>query len=76
MATDKHRFEYAQRILESWKTKNVQDKADVLRIDDLYRQREKTLTNKASATVKSNQFNQFSQRHYDYDQLEKELLQN
>ncbi|MDR0964684.1 MAG: DnaD domain protein [Clostridium sp.] len=76
MATDKHRFEYAESILAKWKSKDVHNKADVLRIDDLYRQRDKSSSPKASVTGKTNQFNQFTQRSYDFDKLEKELLSN
>jgi DnaD/phage-associated family protein len=73
LATDKHRFEYAERILESWKKENVHNKADVYRIDDLYRQRSKAAIPKAGTV---NKFNQFTQNSYDFEQLEKELLSN
>jgi DnaD/phage-associated family protein len=73
LATDKHRFEYAERILESWKKENVHNKADVYRIDDLYRQRSKAAVQRAGNV---NKFNQFTQNSYDFEQLEKELLSN
>jgi DnaD/phage-associated family protein len=73
LATDKHRFEYAERILESWKKENVHNKADVFRIDDLYRQRSRVAAPKAGTV---NKFNQFTQNSYDFEQLEKELLSN
>jgi len=72
LATDKHRFEYAEGILSSWKQKNVHHKTDIRKIDDLYQQKRKAAARPASA----NKFNQFSQNSYDFDALEKELLSN
>ncbi len=73
LATDRHRFEYAESILSSWKQQNVHHKSDILRIDDMYQQRKKP----GSAPKQSaNRFNQFSQNSYDFDALEQELLSN
>ncbi len=72
LATDKHRFEYAEGILSSWKRENVHHKADIRKIDDLYQQKRKA----ASKPVPANKFNQFTQNSYDFDALEKELLSN
>ena len=72
LATDKHRFEYAEGILSSWKRENVHHKADIRKIDDLYQQKRKT----ASKPATTNRFNQFTQNSYDFDALEKELLSN
>lgn len=72
MATDKHRFEYAEGILSSWKRENVHQKADIISLDSQYQKQRKT-------TVKSNvtnRFNQFSQSNYNNDVLEEELLSN
>ncbi|MCM1045183.1 MAG: DnaD domain protein [Candidatus Gastranaerophilales bacterium] len=73
LATDKHRFEYAESILNSWKQENVHQKADIHRIDDLYQKQRASRSAKQSS---SNKFNQFTQNHYDFDALEKELLSN
>ena len=75
LATDRHRFEYAESILSSWKNQNVHRKSDIHKIDDLYQQRKKT---SATAGVKAsgNRFNQFAQNDYDFDVLEQELLSN
>ncbi|MDR2043816.1 MAG: DnaD domain protein [Clostridium sp.] len=73
LATDKHRFEYTEGILSNWKKENVHDKADILRMDERYRQKRKTA---AAKPVSANRFNQFTQNTYDFDQLEKELLSN
>ncbi len=71
MATDKHRFEYAESILASWFKSNVHNKSDICRIDELYQKRRSSA---AKATTSSNKFNQYTQNDYDYDALEKELL--
>lgn len=70
LATDKHRFEYADKILECWSNAGVHHKSDIQSIDENYR---KTKVTKA---IQSNKFNQFKQNDYDFDALEKELLSN
>ncbi|MBR6149788.1 MAG: DnaD domain protein [Lachnospiraceae bacterium] len=71
LATDSHRFEYADGILKSWKEQNVHQKSDVYRMDELH-QRSKKVSTKAS----NNKFNQFTQNDYDFDDLEKKLISN
>lgn len=75
LSTDKHRFEYADGILKSWREKNVQQVADILKIDDNYRHK-KVAAKAAPKAVSTNRFNQFAQNNYDFDALEKELLSN
>lgn len=70
MATDSHRFEYAEGILSSWKKENVHRKSDIQRIDELYQKRRQA----KSAPSANNRFNQFSQRDYDFEELEAKLL--
>lgn len=70
MATDSHRFEYAEGILSSWKKEDVRRKSDIQRIDELHQKRRQQKTN-ASA---NNRFNQFPQRDYDFEELEAKLL--
>lgn len=72
MATDKHRFEYAEGILSSWKRENVHQKADIISLDSQYQKQRKT----AGKSNVTNRFNQFDQRTYDNEALEKELLSN
>lgn len=74
MATDKHRFEYAEKILNSWKSLGVNHKADIARADAAYASTKKN--NFAQNTYTKNKFNQFQQNDYDFDTLEKELLSN
>lgn len=75
LATDKHRFEYAESILNNWKRQNVRHKSDILKIDDMYQQRKKA-AGCAPQKPASNRFNQFPQNQYDFDELEQELLSN
>lgn len=72
LATDKHRFEYAEGILSSWKQENVHHKADIRKIDELYQKKKSAVKTSPS----SNKFNQFTQNNYDFAALEQELLSN
>lgn len=75
MATDRHRFEYAESILSSWREQNVHHKSDIVKIDDMYQQRRKNTTS-SSAKPSANRFTQFTQNSYDFESLEQELLSN
>lgn len=77
LATDSHRFEYAEGILSNWKKEDVHHKSDIQRIDAQYqksRQSRSTSSAASSSPSSSNRFNQFAQRSYDYDELEARLL--
>lgn len=74
LATDKHRFEYADKILNSWKTFGVHHKTDIAKADAAFETGKKKASS-ASAAPK-NKFNHFKQNDYDFDALEKELLSN
>lgn len=71
LATDKHRFEYAESILASWFKSGVRHKSDIQKMDELF-QKKRSSTGRTGAST--NKFNQFTQNDYDYDALEKELL--
>lgn len=71
LATDKHRFEYADSILASWYKSSVHHKSDIQKMDELF-QKKRGSTPKTTAS--NNRFNQYTQNDYDYDALEKELL--
>lgn len=71
LATDNHRFEYAEGILKSWYGIGVHHKSDIKALDADHR-RAKSSRRQASA----NKFNQFAQNNYDFDALEKEILSN
>lgn len=77
MATDKHRFEYADSILNSWFKKNVHTKADINALDEAYAKNKSSAPKlHGSAMGQFNQFNQFMHTNYDFEALEKEILSN
>lgn len=71
LATDSHRFEYAESILKRWYGIGVHHKNDIKALDADHR-RTKTSHRQTSA----NKFNQFAQNNYDFDALEQEILSN
>ena len=73
LATDKHRFEYAEGILNSWREAGVHHRADIQQMDASY-QKKKAAKPTSSGT--SNRFTQFTQNSYDFAALEKEILSN
>ena len=73
LATDKHRFEYAEGILSSWKAANVHHKSDIQQMDASYQKKKAA---KPASSGSSNRFTQFTQNSYDFAALEKEILSN
>ena len=71
LATDSHRFEYADSILTSWHKAGVHHRDDIRSLDENHR---RSRTARPAASV--NKFNQFKQNEYDFDALEKEILSN
>ena len=74
LATDKHRFEYADKILSSWKDFGVRHKADISKADEAFANKKKSTRTQPSSGSGKNKFNRFPQHDYDFDALEKELL--
>lgn len=72
LATDSHRFEYADKILSSWQKSNVHHVSDIAALDTAFEKRKKA----SSASVSQPAFKQFSQRQYDFEQLEKDIITN
>ncbi len=70
LATDKHRFEYADRILASWQKSGVHSINDIQSLDEHYHK------TKPSRPASGNKFNQFTQNSYDFEALEQELISN
>ncbi len=64
-------FPYADSILQRWKKKNVKSLEDLKNIDEDHNKRTKA---SVSVAVNKNSFNNFNQRTYDYDALERDLL--
>lgn len=67
LVTDKHRFEYTDGILQSWKENGVHTIQDIQDADAAF-QKKKTSRGVRSASS-SNPFHQFRQNQYDYDEL-------
>lgn len=74
MATDKHRFEYADSILNSWYQKKVHHVSDIKALDEAYQKNRPAAPRTSSGNA--GQFNQFLHNDYDFDALEKELISN
>lgn len=72
-------FEYANKILRQWNKNGVSSLDDVRRLDQLrteeqQRRAEQKKAEAQPAKSSGNRFNNFTQREYDYSQLEKQLL--
>lgn len=72
LATHEPNFEYADSILTSWHDQKVCQLTDIIKIDSQY-QKEKNAA-KVQKSGSPNRFNNFHQRTYDYDKLQKQLL--
>ena len=74
-------FDYADSILSNWKNKGVKSLSDIRSLDENHQKEKNTAKSspapaKSSDKKKNNSFNQFDQRNYDYEALEKKLLKN
>lgn len=75
LATDRHRFEYCDSILTSWKNEGVCQKSDIAKMDELH-QKKKSSAKSTGKSVPAGKFGQFSQNEYDFDDLTKKLISN
>ncbi len=66
-------FPYADSILKNWKNQQIHTLSDIGRADQEF-QGKRTADGLSADRVPKNKFNNFKQRSYDYDQLEKILL--
>lgn len=80
LATDKHRFEYAESILKNWNAAGVHSTKDIQSADIAYEKIKasskpgfKKVSGASSSAAK---YNQFPQNTYDFEALEKEFLSN
>lgn len=71
-ATGKPSFQYADGILSSWNKKQVRTMEDVRALDLQHLQNQERQASKRAQA--SNRFNNFTQRDYNYSELEKQLL--
>ena len=67
VATDKHRFEYTDGILLSWRENNVHTMQDIQDADAAFHKKKTAKTTHSAPS--SNPFHQFRQNQYDYDEL-------
>ncbi len=74
LAVDTNRFVYANTVLKNWFDAGVKSLSDISAYESAFRNKTKQRATVANTTKKSNTFNQFSQRSYDFEALEKELL--
>ncbi len=72
LATENHRFEYADKILSNWKNANVRHKTDIQKMDSLYQKKKNTAV--FAKQPSNNKFNQFKQHDYDFDEIERAIL--
>lgn len=72
LATENHRFEYADKILSNWKNADVHHKSDIQKIDTLYQKKKNTAA--FTKQTANNKFNQFKQHDYDFDAIERAIL--
>lgn len=70
LATDHNRFQYTNAILTKWHDANIKNLKDIDALDASYQKAP------GPSPKKDGGFNDFNQRSYDYDALEKMLLSN
>lgn len=70
----KPKFEYADKILSDWNTNHFTTLEQVAKADSEHQNRKRNTAPATQKTASSNKFNNFEQRSYDYDNLEKMLL--
>jgi len=79
LSINKPSFEYADSILSKWKEKGVKHVSDIRTLDaqhQIQKQKNASAAAPKGKPASTNKFNNFNQRTYDYDQLEKQLLKN
>jgi len=73
-ATGKTSFPYADSILTTWNDAKVRTLSDIADLDKTHQTNKATAKKGVSRTKKPTKFNNFTQRVYDFDNLEKQLL--
>lgn len=71
--THQPNFAYANRILEEWHKNGIKHLSDVKALDLEFMKKKKAAPSK-SKPAQTNKFNNFHQRDYDFEELEKRLL--
>lgn len=76
-ATHKPSFQYANKILDVWRTKNITTLDGIIALDEEHEKRQKSSSNNLPHTAdfsKNNKFHNFEQRRLDYDELQNVLI--
>ncbi len=77
MSMSKPNFSYADGILRKWKDAGVRNLTDLKKVDEGFRASITIPVGTKPATTKTvNKFNSFSQRTYNFDEMEKSLISN
>lgn len=71
--THQPNFAYANRILEEWHKKGIRHLDDIRQLDLAFLKKKKAAQSSPKA-AQNNKFNNFHQRDYDFETLEKQLL--
>ena len=71
--TQRPNFQYANKILEEWHKNNVHHLSDIQALDEQHLKKKKTASQKPRPAANT-KFNNFHQRDYDFEELEKQLL--
>lgn len=76
LQTGQASFQYADKILEGWKKKQVNTLEDIQALDAEHKKRkqEKKQSRTSAPASSNNRFNNFQQREYNFDEYEKRLL--
>ena len=72
--TGKPSFPYADGILHSWYQKKVLTLDDIAKLDNEHKKTKETSASTGTKAKSPNKFNNFPQREYDFNDLEKQLL--
>ncbi len=67
-------FSYAEKILVSWKNNGIKTVEQMKSFEDQQKLKRPAASALSSSAASNNRFNNFHQRQYDFDQLEKQLL--
>ncbi len=67
-------FEYADTILSRWNKKGIHRLEEIKKLDEEFEKKKENKPAVHKPVTTNNSFNDFSQRTYDYDALEKKLL--
>lgn len=72
--TNMPNFEYADKILDNWANHKVKTLEDIKAIDEEFKKKYKSNARNTKAISSNNKFNNFTARDYDFNDLEKKLV--